>query len=223
MLKTARHQDAAEALGREWMFLNVLAAVGSFPSPVAKFQHGEDHCIVMEFVQGARPGPLLLGCDPFAGPGPDVVRSRNQLRIFLTVLRGPARAVRAAHDRGVALVGLTASDVLVERDTYEVSVVGLRSCRLAGAGNGDARSGPGTGTRRGRGTPPECAGSPTHCWTRRTSPATPPTSARRCGGWTSSGRSSCSSPPPASVCAARTGTPCWGCPVRVCCAVPPIT
>ncbi|WP_030962090.1 hypothetical protein [Streptomyces sp. NRRL S-378] len=57
MLKTARHQDAAEALGREWMFLNVLAAVGSFPSPVAKFQHGEDHCIVMEFVQGARPGP----------------------------------------------------------------------------------------------------------------------------------------------------------------------
>ncbi|MFE1898228.1 hypothetical protein [Streptomyces yangpuensis] len=135
LLKKARHQDAAEVLGREWMFLNLLAAVGSFPSPVAKFQHGEDHCIVMEFVEGARLGPLLLARDPFTRPGHDVGRSRDQLRIFLTVLRGLARAVRAAHDRGVALDGLTASDVLVDPDTYEVGVVGLRSCRLAGAGN----------------------------------------------------------------------------------------
>ncbi|MGW2273391.1 lanthionine synthetase LanC family protein [Streptomyces yangpuensis] len=145
LLKTARHQDAAEVLGREWMFLNLLAAVASFPSPVAKFQHGEDHCIVMEFVDGARLGPLLLARDPLTRPGPDVGRSRDQLRIFLTVLRGLARAVRAAHDRGVTLDGLTASDVLVDPETYEVGVVGLRACRLtaarsgAGSGSGDAQ------------------------------------------------------------------------------------
>ncbi|KJY17706.1 MULTISPECIES: protein kinase/lanthionine synthetase C family protein [Streptomyces] len=148
LLKEAGHADAVELLGREWMFLNLLAASGSFPAPVAKFQHGEHHYVVAEFVEGVGLEPLLRRLDPLARPGFDVERSREYLRTFLTVFRGVARAVRAAHDRGVVLGGFTASDVLVDPDTLGVRLVGLRSGRLTGPGGG---TGSGTGTGSGGG------------------------------------------------------------------------
>ncbi|THA78919.1 protein kinase/lanthionine synthetase C family protein [Streptomyces sp. A0592] len=137
LLKEAR-QDAVDRLGREWMFLNLLAAAGSYPAPVAKFQHGEHHYIAMEFVEGTGLGPLLLARSPLARPDFDAERSREYLRTFLAVFRGLARAVRAAHDRGVVLGGFTAPDVLVAPDTHEVTIVGLESCRLTGGGSGSA-------------------------------------------------------------------------------------
>ncbi|MFJ9763358.1 hypothetical protein ACIRUY_06035 [Streptomyces erythrochromogenes] len=140
LLKEARH-DAVDLLGREWMFLNLLAAAGSYPAPVAKFQQGEHHYIAREFVEGTGLGPLLLARSPLARPGFDAERSREYLRTFLTVFRGLARAVRAAHDRGVLLGGFTTSDVLVDPDTHEVSIVGLESCRLAGAGSENTTGG----------------------------------------------------------------------------------
>ncbi|KOU10483.1 MULTISPECIES: protein kinase/lanthionine synthetase C family protein [Streptomyces] len=148
LLKEAGHADAAELLGREWMFLNLLAAVGSCPAPVARFQHGEHHYIVEEFVEGVGLEPLLRRLDPLARPGFDVERSREYLRTFLTVFRGVARAVRAAHDRGVVLGGLSASDVLVDPDTLGVRIVGLRSGRLTGPGGGTG-SGSGAGSGGG--------------------------------------------------------------------------
>ncbi|MFD6225293.1 hypothetical protein ACFWFZ_00135 [Streptomyces sp. NPDC060232] len=140
--------DAVELLGREWMFLNLLAATGSYPAPVAKFQHGEHHYIAEEFVEGVGLEPLLRRLDPLTRPGFDVERSRHYLRIFLTVFRGVARAVRAAHDRGVVLGGFTASDVLVDPDTHEVRIVGVRAARLTGPGGG---GGSGTGGESGGG------------------------------------------------------------------------
>ncbi|MFI8453233.1 class III lanthionine synthetase LanKC N-terminal domain-containing protein [Streptomyces erythrochromogenes] len=152
LLKEARH-DAVDRLGREWMFLNLLAAAGSYPAPVAKFQHGEHHYIAVEFVEGTGLGPLLLARSPLARPGFDAARSREYLRTFLTVFRGLARAVRAAHDRGVVLGGFTAEDVLVDPDTHEVTVVGLGSCRLTGSGAGyGSGSGSGSGSAGGGAT-----------------------------------------------------------------------
>ncbi|WP_031156448.1 protein kinase/lanthionine synthetase C family protein [Streptomyces erythrochromogenes] len=148
LLKEARH-DAVDRLGREWMFLNLLAAAGSYPAPVARFQHGEHHYIAMEFVEGTGLGPLLLAGSPLARPGFDAARSREYLRTFLSVFRGLARAVRAAHDRGVVLGGFTASDVLVDPDTHEVTIVGLESCRLTGAG---AENASGSGSAGGGAT-----------------------------------------------------------------------
>ncbi|MFC9822820.1 hypothetical protein ACFWG6_17965 [Streptomyces erythrochromogenes] len=150
LLKEARH-DAVDRLGREWMFLNLLAAAGSYPAPVARFQHGEHHYIAMEFVEGTGLGPLLLAGSPLARPGFDAARSREYLRTFLSVFRGLARAVRAAHDRGVVLGGFTASDVLVDPDTHEVTIVGLESCRLTGAGAG-AENASGSGSAGGGAT-----------------------------------------------------------------------
>ncbi|MFE0582803.1 lanthionine synthetase LanC family protein [Streptomyces sp. NPDC058874] len=143
LLKEAR-DDAVDLLGREWMFLNLLAGAGSFPAPVATFQHGEHHYIAMEFVEGTGLGPLLLARNPLTRPGSGPEQSRAYLRIFLTVLRGLARAVRAAHDRGVVLGGFTASDVLVDPDSYEVRVLGLETCRLPGGGTGPGHDPVGT-------------------------------------------------------------------------------
>ncbi|AQT71284.1 lanthionine synthetase LanC family protein [Streptomyces sp. fd1-xmd] len=150
LLKEARH-EAADLLGREWMFLNLLAAAGSYPAPVAKFQHGEHHYIAVEFVEGTALDRLPATHHPLVRAGFDADRSRAYLRIFLTVLRGLARAVRAAHDRGVLLGGFTASDVLVDPESFEVSIVGLESCRLTGTGTGDG-SASGSGSARGGAT-----------------------------------------------------------------------
>ncbi|MEV7507244.1 hypothetical protein AB0O57_04690 [Streptomyces sp. NPDC091201] len=137
-LDLLRGHDAVTALDREWMFLNLLAAVGSFPAPVARFRHGERHYVAEEFVD--RPGidRALRAHPALAGAGTAAERSREHLRIFLAVFAGLARAVRAAHDRGVVLTGLTTRDVLVDPDTLEVTLVGLEACRLVDGAEGGA-------------------------------------------------------------------------------------
>ncbi|WP_030767545.1 MULTISPECIES: class III lanthionine synthetase LanKC [unclassified Streptomyces] len=126
--------DAVDILGREWMFLNRLADVGAYPAPIAKFQHWEHHYIAEEFVDSSDIRSVLLERNPLARPGFDVERSREYLRIFLAVFRGLARAIRAAHDRGVILADFTAANLLIDPDTYEVTIVDLEACRLAESG-----------------------------------------------------------------------------------------
>ncbi|MEU6309352.1 lanthionine synthetase LanC family protein [Streptomyces sp. NPDC047014] len=141
--------DAVDALDREWMFLNLLAAVGSFPAPVARFRQGEHHYTAQELIGRPAIGPALLARHPLLRAGAGVTGSREYLRIFLTVFGGLARAVLAAHDRGVVLAELTAGNVLLDPDTLEVSVVGPAYGRLldgggpAAGGDGPAAGGDG--------------------------------------------------------------------------------
>ncbi|MFJ7068690.1 class III lanthionine synthetase LanKC [Streptomyces sp. NPDC101115] len=123
--------DAVDILAREWSFLNRLAGTGAFPAPVARFTHWEHHYIAEEFVEGSDIRAVLLERNPLARPGFDVERSKDFLRIFLTVFRSLARAVRAAHRRHVVLGDLTAANLLIDPDTYEVTIVDLEACRLA--------------------------------------------------------------------------------------------
>ncbi|MFF5805172.1 class III lanthionine synthetase LanKC [Streptomyces sp. NPDC012746] len=139
--------DAVDILGREWMFLNRLADVGSYPAPIAKFRHWEHHFIAEEFIDSSDMRSVLLERNPLARPGFDVERSREYLRIFLAVFRGLARAMRAAHERGVILADFTAANLLIDPDTYEVTIVDLEACRLAepaggtGSGSGEGELG----------------------------------------------------------------------------------
>ncbi|MGW2583968.1 class III lanthionine synthetase LanKC N-terminal domain-containing protein [Streptomyces virginiae] len=127
--------DAVDILGREWMFLNRLADTGAYPAPIATFRHWEHHYIAEEFVDSSDIRSVLLERNPLARPGFDVERSREYLRIFLAVFRGLARAIRAAHDRGVILTDFTAANLLIDPDTYEVTIVDLEACRLAEGGD----------------------------------------------------------------------------------------
>ncbi|MFJ6484712.1 MULTISPECIES: class III lanthionine synthetase LanKC [unclassified Streptomyces] len=127
--------DAVDILDREWMFLNRLADAGSYPAPIAKFQHWEHHYIAEEFVEGSDIRSVLLERNPLARPGFDIERSREYLRTFLAVFRGLARAIGAAHDRGVVLADFTAANLLIDPDTYEVTIVDLEACRLAEGGD----------------------------------------------------------------------------------------
>ncbi|MCQ8771079.1 class III lanthionine synthetase LanKC [Streptomyces telluris] len=122
--------DAVDILDREWMFLNRLAGVGAFPAPVARFRHWEHHYIAEEFIDRTDMRSVLLEHNPLARPGSDVGKSREYLRIFLAVFRGLARAIRAAHDRGVVLADFTAANLLIDPDTHEVTIVDLEACRL---------------------------------------------------------------------------------------------
>lgn len=127
-----RH-DAVDILGREWRFLNRLAGTGFFPEPVTEFRHWEHHYMAEEFIDGSDIRGVLLERNPLARPGFDVERSREFLKIYLAVFRSLARAVRTAHERRVILGDLTAANLLIDPDTYEVTVIDLEACRLTGA------------------------------------------------------------------------------------------
>ncbi|MFD9127874.1 class III lanthionine synthetase LanKC [Kitasatospora sp. NPDC059571] len=124
--------DAVDILAREWTFLNRLAGAGSFAAPIARFRHWEHHFIAEEFVEGTDIRSVLLERNPLARPAITAEGSREFLRIFLAVFRGLARAVRAAHERNVVLGDLSASNLLIDPDTFRVTVIDLESCRLAG-------------------------------------------------------------------------------------------
>ncbi|MGW6929896.1 class III lanthionine synthetase LanKC [Lentzea sp. NPDC054927] len=130
--------DAVDVLSREWTFLNRLADVGAFPLPVAQFEHWEHHFIAEEFVDRSDIRSVLLERNPLARPGFAVERSREFLRLFLAVFRGLARAVQAVHDRDVVLGDLSAANVLIDPDTFDVTIVDLEACRMQTADAGEA-------------------------------------------------------------------------------------
>jgi hypothetical protein len=56
--------DAVDILNPEWMFLNRLADVGSFPAPITKFTHWEHQFIAEEFLEGIDMRSVLLERNP---------------------------------------------------------------------------------------------------------------------------------------------------------------
>lgn len=132
--------DAVDILAREWMFLNRLAGAGSYPAPIATFRHWEHHYIAEEFIDGSDIRSVLLERNPLARPGFDIEQSREFLHIFLSVFRGLAQAIRAAHERQVILGDFTPANLLIDPDTYAVTIIDLEACRLfgtSGAGGGE--------------------------------------------------------------------------------------
>lgn len=130
--------DAIDIHHREWTFLQRLGDLDSFPTPITSFQHWEHHFIAEEFIDGKDIRSVLLERNPLARPGRSTERSRDFLRIYLSVFRGLTRAVRDAHSRQVILGDLTAANLLVDTDTFTVTVIDLESCRLAEAESDDA-------------------------------------------------------------------------------------
>ncbi|MFD0431361.1 lanthionine synthetase LanC family protein [Streptomyces zhihengii] len=149
-LNPRQGHDAVDILAREWMFLNRLAGTGFFPVPVARFSHWEHHFIAEEFVEGSDIRSVLLERNPLARPGFDIEQSREFLRIFVTVFRGLARAVRSAHEREVILGDLTAANLLIDPDTWAVTVVDLEACRLARPRDARSRAGKTAGSPEGQ-------------------------------------------------------------------------
>ncbi|MFJ5228616.1 class III lanthionine synthetase LanKC [Kitasatospora sp. NPDC088391] len=123
--------DALNILDREWTFLNRLAGSGCFAAPIARFDAWEHRFIAQEFVPGTDIRSVLLERNPLARPVITADGAREFLRIFLAVLGGLSRAVGAAHEHGVVLGDLSPSNLLVDPDTFHVTVIDLEACRLA--------------------------------------------------------------------------------------------
>ncbi|MEJ3745345.1 class III lanthionine synthetase LanKC [Actinomycetes bacterium KLBMP 9797] len=130
-LNPRRGHDAVDILAREWTFLNRLADIGLFPAPLATFRHWEHHFIVEEMIDGSDIRTILFEHNPLVRLRFDTAQSQHFLRIFLTVFRGFARAIQAAHERRVIFGDLSATNLLIDPNTFEVTVIDLESCRLA--------------------------------------------------------------------------------------------
>ena len=123
--------DAVDVLAREWAFLRRLADTGRFPAPIATFQEWEHHFIAEEHIDGTDIRVVLLDHNPLLQPRFDAAQSRHFLRVFLAVFRGLAQAIADAHRREVVLGDLTATNLLIDPDTFAVRVIDLEACRLA--------------------------------------------------------------------------------------------
>ncbi|SFF77085.1 Lanthionine synthetase C-like protein [Actinacidiphila alni] len=126
-------QDALDISDREWTFLTRLGDLASFPTPISRFRHWEHSFIAEEYIDGKDIRSVLLERNPLARPIRTTEGSRAFLRIYLSVFRGLTQAVRAAHERHVILGDLSAANLLVDTDSYTVTVIDLESCRLAEA------------------------------------------------------------------------------------------
>ena len=130
-LNPRQDHDAVDILAREWSFLNRVADAGCFPAPIVTFRHWEHHFIAEEHIDGSDIRTILFQHNPLVQPRFDAAQSQHFLRIFLSVFRGLAHAIQAAHERQVILGDLTATNLLIHPDTFEVTVIDLESCRLA--------------------------------------------------------------------------------------------
>jgi tRNA A-37 threonylcarbamoyl transferase component Bud32 len=129
--------DAVDVLKREWDFLNRLSDVGLFPRPIELFQEWEHHFLAEEFISGTGIRSILFKHNPLVRLPFDKSDSQSFLRIFLKVFKGFATAVAAAHERKIIIGDLSATNLLIEPDTFEVRLIDLEAARLVDSSEAD--------------------------------------------------------------------------------------
>ncbi|MEV6926097.1 class III lanthionine synthetase LanKC [Dactylosporangium sp. NPDC051485] len=128
--------DAVDILRHEWSFLRRLEGTGHFPAAIAEFTQWEHHFFAMEHVEAADIRELLFEHNPLVHPAVEAEAATGFLRVYLAIFDSFTRAIRAAHQRGVILGDLNATNLLVDPETFHVTIIDLESCRLVGAADG---------------------------------------------------------------------------------------
>lgn len=132
--RTGSPDDAIASLRNEYEVLQRLADTSHTPEPLDFFYQWEHAFLAMERVSGM---PLssyraLEDVGLLLQPVFDEATVRRFCDTFNRVIRGLVRAVRACHAHDVVINDLSPNNVLLDRDTFEVSIIDLESAREVG-------------------------------------------------------------------------------------------
>jgi len=127
--------DAVVALRNEYQVLKALSQTGFAPEAIDYFTEWEHEFLIMSKVDGLpitkfrsiERNSLLLSR----------TRSREQTERFLGIFHSVARqlihSVRVCHEKGIILADLSANNVLIDPETYTITLVDFESAVLPGA------------------------------------------------------------------------------------------
>lgn len=123
--------DATGCLDREWQFLGLLASTNRYPQPVANFTEWEHEFIAESFTSGIDIREIFFELNPLVKPHAWTVdESASFLRAYCKIFISFMDALSSAHERGIIIGDVSAKNILVDPDTYEVSLVDLEAARL---------------------------------------------------------------------------------------------
>jgi hypothetical protein len=115
-----RGLDAVAVLEKEYRLLGRLADTGYFVRPIAFFRESEHAFLAEEFLPGGHLGKATVTRNPlYVGP-----LTTEAFAAYLTSMRGlwaqVARAIAAAHRKGVVLGDLSFTNVMVDGDRVRI-------------------------------------------------------------------------------------------------------
>lgn len=113
--------DAVNLLRKEWEILKILKGAGIAPKPIELFQEWEHLYLVEEFVGGIDIRQALFKkCHPLLKVRPTRQDSLHYLKSFFRLFRNFASSMQKAHEQGILLGDLSATNLLLKRNSYRV-------------------------------------------------------------------------------------------------------
>ncbi len=121
-------RDAVDLLKREYAVLDRLSGVSAVPKPMSLFSEGGHTFLVEEFAEGLTFHEYFASADVIVAP---YLRDRGRVlawsRAFFRTASALLDAVDAVHERGVVIGDLSAHNIIVSPDGWQVKLVDFES------------------------------------------------------------------------------------------------
>lgn len=124
--------DAVARLERERYALERLAGTGVVPEVRDRFELGDHHFLVMDFVEGRPLNSFFAERHPLIGPDPDPCAVADYTAWALRIHRAVERAVETVHARGIVFNDLHVFNIMVAPDDESVFLIDFEAAAPVG-------------------------------------------------------------------------------------------
>lgn len=133
VIKEARPYTAMDDLGneavallrKEYDILCVLQHTGITPKPLDYFQQWEHHFLVEEYIEGRTLREYSLTANPLTMLRPTITDTEAFYSVFEHIFVNFAKALQVVHSHNIVLGDLSANNLIIKPDSYELKFIDL--------------------------------------------------------------------------------------------------
>lgn len=118
-----RGNDAIKLLEREQEILERIQDAGIAPKPLESFYVWENFFLAQEYLKGTDIREIMLTHSPLMKVNPSLEQSREYYETYRKIFKSFAHALNLLHERGVVFGDLSANNLKVDSDTYDVQLI----------------------------------------------------------------------------------------------------
>lgn len=124
--------DAVNRLEHEYEILSAISELGVAPNAVAKFYDWENFYVAEEWIDAVNLRDFFLSKRPITLINPSHADYVNYYKDIQTVFVNILEAIDKIHGMGVVIGDISPSNILINRDTYSVTLIDLESAYRPG-------------------------------------------------------------------------------------------
>ena len=135
--------DATDRLAQEAEMLSLVKGTGVVPDFIRTFWDWENFYLVEEYFESLDMRGIMLNYTPLLKINPSLAQGKEFYTICRQIFKGILEAITELHDRGIIIGDLSATNILVEEESWAVKIIDLEGAFRPGIDNPQSLHTPG--------------------------------------------------------------------------------